>query len=340
MRWSFSNVWNESVLQQPERPLSPRDHIWASELGGPLVDRFLKMKGVHPSNPFGARSLRKFDAGNIWEWIVGIVLKRSGLLIDNQEWLPYQYPGMLKVTGRFDFLAGGKPDWNKSRTQVNELGLPDFITKKAQALIDHFQDKYPNGLDQIILEIKSSATMSFERYAATNKPDAKHKLQAFHYLKAKQMPEAHIVYVCKDDARLLEFAVFNDPDIEAEYKKDIESLTYYVKKDERPPLEQPILFTDGKFRKNWKIGYSPYLTLLYGFNTTKDYDETFNKRIIQWNRVLARKVNGDKMTELNKQVLKDLEMQFPNLDDLVEEAKAHALETGLLASLTAEGGDN
>jgi hypothetical protein len=338
MRWSFADVWNESVLLKPERVVAPRDHMWASELGGPFIDRYLKLKGVTPTNAPGVRSLRKFDAGNIWEWIVGVILKRAGILIDEQKWLSYQYPGMLQVTGRLDFLAGGKPDWVKSKADIQDLDLPEFIKIKANAIIDYFSQKYPNGLDEIILEIKSAALASFDRYASTRTPEPKHKLQAFHYLKAKAMPEAHIVYVCKDDARVAEFAVFNDAATEAIYKKDIEEMSRYYFKDEQPPLEKAILFNEGRFRKNWKIGYSPYLTKLYGFKDTFEYDTKFNKRITQWNRVLARAANGDAMTDLNKVIIDDIKMMFANFDDLVAEAKKFKLETSLVASLD-EGGE-
>lgn len=338
MSWSFATIWNESVLLKPERPVTPRDHIWASEIGGSYVDRYLKMMGVPPTNTSGVRSLRKFDAGNIWEWIVGIILRRAGILIDEQKWLSYQYPGLLEVTGRLDFLAGGKPDWEKSKQEIHSLTLPDFITRKADAIIDNFSQKYPNGLDEIILEIKSAASPSFDRYDSTHKPEFKHKMQAFHYLKAKNMHEAHIVYVCKDDARIAEFAVFNEPSTEALYKQDIEQMSKYYFAKEQPPIEKTVLFENGKFKKNWRVGYSPYLTKLYGFKDTGEYDDTFNKKITQWNRVITRAANGDRMTDLNKTVIDDIKMSFSNFDDLVEETKKFKVEEGLLSTL-GEGGD-
>ena len=80
MQWSFFKIWNESLEQREERPPKERQNLWASELGKSQVDVYLKMKGIAPTNPFSARSLRKFEAGNIWEWIVGLVLLRAGML--------------------------------------------------------------------------------------------------------------------------------------------------------------------------------------------------------------------------------------------------------------------
>jgi len=45
IEWSFENIWNESLIPAERKP-EPRERIFASELGGAMVDRFLKMKGV------------------------------------------------------------------------------------------------------------------------------------------------------------------------------------------------------------------------------------------------------------------------------------------------------
>jgi hypothetical protein len=334
MKWSFASIWNESVLNRPERPAQPRDHIWASELGSPLVDRYLKMTGVTPTNPPGARSLRKFDAGNIWEWIIGVVLKRSGILIESQRWIQYQYPGLLPVTGKLDFLAGGNPDWDKAKIEIHKLGLPDFLTYRSNAIIDSFRQHYPNGLDIITLEIKSASSMSFERFLRLQAPDPKHKLQAFHYLKAQDKPEAHVVYVCKDDARVLEFGVFNPSDVEGIYYNDIKNLTEYINTKTLPPLEKEILFDHGKFTKNWKVAYSPFLTMLYDYKDTDAFDSKYGKKVQQWNRVFGRVVKGDKITDLNKEVIEDIKLTFSNFDQLVDETKS----SGIL-DLEEEGGE-
>src|SRR6185295_1528178 len=80
MSWGFAGVWNQSLTVRQERPLVPRDYVWASEIGGSMIDRYLKMQGVQPSNAPNLRSLRKFQAGDIWEWLCALVLKRAGIL--------------------------------------------------------------------------------------------------------------------------------------------------------------------------------------------------------------------------------------------------------------------
>ena len=96
--WAFEQIWNDS-LTPVERNPEPRERIFASELGGAMIDRFLKMKGVAYSTPPNMRSLRKFQAGVYWEWVISLVLKRAGLIISQQDRLEYAYDGLLPVSG-------------------------------------------------------------------------------------------------------------------------------------------------------------------------------------------------------------------------------------------------
>jgi hypothetical protein len=129
MDWSFQQCWNDGLIPV-ERKQVPRDYCYASELGGAYIDRFLKMKGIEYTTPPNERSLRKFQAGNFWEWLVSMVLKRSGLIIEQQTRLEYKYDNLLPVAGKVDFLAGGTPDWAKARAEMDVYDLPDFVNRK------------------------------------------------------------------------------------------------------------------------------------------------------------------------------------------------------------------
>src|SRR5262245_51894370 len=108
MSWAFIDVWNASLIK-PDRDMKPRENIWASEIGYSYIDRYLKMTGVKQTNPPNERALRKFQAGNLWEWVIGFILKRAGILQGKQRSVDFQQPGMLNVTGKLDFIAGGLP---------------------------------------------------------------------------------------------------------------------------------------------------------------------------------------------------------------------------------------
>lgn len=323
--WTFGQQWNLALEQREQRPTEARARIWASELGGSMVDRYLKLKGVKPTTPPDSRSLRKFEAGNLMEWVVGLVLKRSGIYKDSQEHLEFIYPGCLPVTGRLDFLAGGNVDWDKAQAEVKELELPEFFGRASSKIIDHLKTTYPTGLKEIVLEIKSVSTMMYDRYEKFGKPNDNHELQAFHYLKAKNMDEAHIVYICKDDLRLLEFTINNPSDIEDRYKKDIETLSNYYLNEEMPPKERPIIWDEQstKFSANWKVKYSSYLDYLYGISHQSAYEELYEKKIAQWNRVLTRVIQNKELTKLNKDVISEIRISFNNLDQLLAQARAN-----------------
>ncbi len=321
MNWSFYQIWNESLEEgKPNRVLEPRQKIWASELGGSMIDRYLKMTGVQPTNPPNPRSLRKFEAGNIWEAIVGYVLRRAGILQSKQDWIQYQYPGLLPVSGKLDFMAGGKPDYEKALFTIQKEfdWLPEFISRATANIIQTLREKYPDGLANIILEIKSCSSFMFEKYEKKEEGSPQHKLQLFHYLKCKNMPEGHIVYISKDDARMLEIGVSNPSIIEEYYKKDIEQITYFINKSEQPPFEKFIIYNDlmGSFSANWKVGYSSYLKMLYGLENQKAFDDVYKPIAERWNRVLGRIAEGKDMTDNNKEALAEIEKDGFNLEEI------------------------
>lgn len=331
MSWTFSDIWNQSLLKHDERKLTKRQRIWASELGGAMIDRYLKMNAVAYTNPPNPRSLRKFDAGNLMEWIIGVVLKRAGILIEEQEWLEYDYPNLLPVTGKLDFLAGGQPSWQNAQMEIDRLeknGFPEFLIRAARDIVNTFVTKYPFGMDTIVLEIKSCSAFMYENYERSGRGSINHVLQLFHYLKAKNLPEGHIVYVSKDDLRLLEISVFNPSPMEELYKKDIEMITQYVKDGVQPEKEKAIVFDEQfmKFSQNWRVGYSNYLTMLYGYENQKEFDDANKPVVARWNRVLGRCVDGKNMTKANEEVIVEIKASFPEFDQYVEEARVTKAE--------------
>jgi hypothetical protein len=322
--WSFAEIWNRSLESREERPLIKRDRMWASELGGSFVDRYLKMNAIPFSNPYDPRSLRKFEAGRIFEWIVEMVLVRAGILISKQDWIPYQYPNLLMVTGKLDHLAGGTPDYEKAKATIEHTAFPEFIKTAAVAVVESLAEQHPNGLNHVILEIKSVGSLMFHRYDTYKIADDKHVLQLFHYLKGTDSPEGHIVYISKDDLCLAEIGVFKDTErLETTYHKDIERMTHYIKNKEMPPKEPEITFDEntGHFASNWKIAYSPYLTKVYGFKNQAEFDEKNKPIATRWNRVVGRYKEGKDLTKNNLSAIEEMRLVFPNIEELLEIAK-------------------
>lgn len=321
--WSFCDLWNQSVIST-NRPVVARDYCWASEVGQPLVDRWLKMKGIQPTNPPNMRSLRKFEAGNLVEWIVRFVLERAGLIQECQERVVVEYEGLLNVTGKLDFKAGGVPDFEKARHNISHMNLPQSIVDSSLYMVEKLNEQFGGKpLKEVVLEIKSCSTFVMDAMEKTHKPISSHKFQAFHYIKGLQMDEAHLVYVCKDDLRMNEFPVFNPSRTELEYIADLKAITGYYRANERPPLEPLIKWAheEGRFRKSIGIEYSPYLTMLYGFETPRDYSDSVSSQVARWNRVLARAVKGDKITPKNLEVYVEMKKGGYHIDELVYTVK-------------------
>lgn len=348
MAWTVFGIWNDMIYRGEDRVLEPRDHIWASEIGKAPVDVFLAMKAVPFTNPPNIRSRRKFIAGDFWEWFFVRLMQMAGIYLNTQEHLKHQYPGLLEVTGRLDIFAGGTPDFEKARFNITQGQLVDWFGqdgfgKQLQntmlAIVDHLEKDYAGkDLKKLVIEVKSCSSFMFDKYERTGKASPNHVWQLFHYLKSKGLDEGHILYICKDDCRVMEFGVFNPSPAEDEYKAFIKVITDYHSRDEQPPLEPMVIYDpdDAKFFKNWKVEYSQYLTMLYGFETPDDYRKEWEGQVASMNRVFKRCVNGDKMTAGNLEVIGRVKATiFPQWDDLVADA-IERKEAGALSTIEEE----
>ncbi len=340
MSWSISQAWNRGLETKPRKPVQARDHLWASEMGNAYIDTYLKMMGEEPTNPPNLRSQRKFEAGNFIEWVVGIVLLRAGVLVNKQEWLEYQYPGLISVTGKLDYLAGGVPDFTKAMSELKkfELPLPEFFGRAVEEVIKDLSKLPEKELRTLIFEIKSKSGMMFEKHLNMNVAQESHAIQAFHYLKAKDLHEAHVTYISRDDLRMHEIPVFNPGEVEAKYKKYIETMTHFYRAKEMPPKEDEIVFDDlfFKFSKNWRVEYSMYLTKLYGYSEPEAFDTRWKAEVAQFNRVYKRVVTGANMTKLNLEVIEKIKAYFPNFDELVDRGKEQLKNDPTIAAENGE----
>lgn len=279
--WGISTAWN--ARKPEERAPKPRSHLWATELWRPAVDNLLTLRGVIPSNPPNERSQFKFDAGHLMEWVVGLVFQRAGIYKEAERWVSFQYPGLLEVTGRIDFVAGGMPDYDlalkllkpENRTalvleelrpfslpdetlervayiiQSGEVVLPDFFVKDAKRVIEYLRDNFPEGLEELFFEVKSAASRIADGMEKNLVAKPGHVLQIYHYLKAENQPRGKIAYICRDDLRLFEVPVLNPSLVEDEYRAVIEKNTRYYRAHERTPIEKFLIAPDSSDDPRW-----------------------------------------------------------------------------------------
>lgn len=320
MSWSLTKIWNESFEKPDDRPVEPRDYLWASELGKPEIDVWLRMKGEPYTNPPNPRSLRKFEAGNLWESLVEVILLRAGIMQGTQERVKWQYPELLEVSGKIDFIAGGKVDVEKAKAELESLHLPEKTSAAMNNIVEYLAKDYPDGLEKLAIEVKSVSSFMMNAIEATERPLAIHRMQAYHYTKHPDIEQARIIYLCRDDCRMFEVPILADtPAIEAEYRGWIEKYTKNYQSEEMPAKAEPIVFDEdmGKFSINRQVGWSPYLKLIYGFDSQMEFENQYARLPASWNRVLNRMKKGEKMTKSN--------------EEKIEEMKEHGFDAKVLA---------
>lgn len=286
-KWSLVEIWNAQLtFGREKKELKKRNRIWASEIGKDHYERWLKMNAIKPDFDYDERILRKFEAGNFFERIIGFVLMSSGLLIHDNKW--YEIPEdkkHLMISVKPDFIAGGNPNWEKAKEQVNEellFQLMPNLGRIAQQLVKEFSKQYPNGLENLVYEIKSINSQIFwakKDYLQEAYPH--HQLQTFTEMKATKLPEGRILYISKDDLTVAEFAVsLDDEKLNELYEKDVRAMTKYIRKGIEPPKPKNVIFDpraklkfqydkerqiiEGCYVENWQIGWSNYISKITG----------------------------------------------------------------------------
>jgi len=314
--WSVQEVWNKELVLARERTLKPRTHMWASDLGKNYYERYLKMTAIEPDFPYNERTLRKFEAGNLFERIVGFVLMSSGLLKHDNKW--YQIPEdskTLAISVKPDFIAGGKPDWSRVKEDLKKNMLFELmpnLERIAKKLVENLSEKYPNGLNDLVYEIKSINSMVFwskKDYLKEAYPH--HRLQAFAEMRATGLPEARLLYISKDDLTVAEFSLFlNDSKLIKSFEEDTQKMTEFIRTNTEPPKPDFVVFDkhrklryqkdkkkkviQGCYVPNWQVFWSNYITRMTGI--TGDTQKKVSER---WQGSLLKEIS------LKNQTLKE-----------------------------------
>jgi len=302
--WSIAGIWNNQLtFGREKRELKPRTHIWASELGKNYYERYLKMTAVKPDFDFDVRTLRKFEAGNFFERIIGFVLISAGILKEDNKWYEIlDTEDTVRITGRPDFVAGGKPDWEKARKVISEemlYKLMPNLCRIAEALVEQFSKDYPDGLTDLVYEIKSINSLVFwskKDYLQEAYPH--HRLQCFWEMKVTKLPEGRIAYISKDDLTIAEFPVYaNDQKLIDLYEADIKAMSHFIRNKKTPPRPEGLIFDKRKklsfqynkvkykligcYVPNWQVEWSNYISKMTGIK-----GKTKEEVVMKWKNSL------------------------------------------------------
>lgn len=307
MRWSIMGKWNDMNEMTKQREPKVRDYMSPSDLGKNYWDRYQKMMGVPVTNPYEERVLRIFSAGDEFHHLMLNVFRACGILINTQD-LPdkngnnqwsviEETDSSLKMLGKYDALAGGKPDLKQVEKHCDEYYFSDFIKSRTIAMAKSLLEKYPNGLPELLYDFKSINSMAFwnkKDYLAQAYPW--HRLQLYAYLKANNVQEGRLLYISKDDLMTAEFPVYlNDVNLAELYKKDTEGMTHFIRNKIEPPKPENIVFNkkgkirfqkdkkkyviEGCYNKNWEVERSSWFKLLTKFDNAEDWESSIKGKI-------------------------------------------------------------
>ena len=311
-KWSVMEIWNNQLtFGRSERPMVARERVWASEIGKDLYERYLKMTGVKPDIDFDERTLRKFAAGNFFERIIGFVLIAAGLLKADNKWHNIsEDEEHLEVSVKPDFIAGGKPDWAKVKEDL--LDNPFFevmpvLQRISEALVNHLAENNPEGMEDVVYEIKSINSMVFwakKDYLMDAYPH--HIMQLFTGMKATGISEGRLLYISKDDLTTAEFIIsLDDPMLNVKYEADVKAITLAIRTKTPPPKPEEIVFDtrkkirfqynkkkyviNGCYTENWEIGWSNYLPTITGFKTADEWKNSIKPKMKEMNDEIKEK---------------------------------------------------
>lgn len=302
--WSLETIWNDTLAIKT-RPIEKRTHIWSSEIGKHPYERYLKMMGNKPTKPLEDRVLRKFSAGIWFEDQIVYILKTMGILtMTNERVVINATDDMLEVSGKPDIVAGGISDWTKARIRVKKAEFSDFVEAVSMKLIDEFEKKYPGGLEEYIIEIKTVNSQVFwskKDYLQEAYPH--HVMQLYTYMKAMNKPKGRLMYISKDDLTIKEFEFnYPDKDLEKLWNDDVKLMTKYIKDGQEPEKPDNVIFDKrtklrfqhnkvkhviiGCWKDNWEVKWSPYLDIITGFKKEEDWLDSIKPEIKIKNEVI------------------------------------------------------
>ena len=266
--WNIRDLLGDLMGASARIKPEARDAIWASDLGKPYVDRWLEMKGVPYSNPAEGKDLMRFFLGKQIEVGIDEMLTRCGLPFRSQEKLRVEQEGCLPVSGRADLILE-IDDWGDVFETVNErLSQCDdrpWEHARWQALLnllERWRQRSPEGLAPTVFEVKSLNSAAFRYHRGSDglsNAYPHHRLQLYTYIHGLGLAEGHLLYVARDTGWMEEVVVRPNEELEAAWRKDVETMTGYYQSDQRPPLEPRKV--NGK--DNWRVSYSRYKDYLY-----------------------------------------------------------------------------
>jgi hypothetical protein len=338
--WTIMDAWNQSLTVPSSFEPKPRNYLYASEVGGNMLEIYWRMIGLSPTNDKTDTSRRKMEAGNFYEALIVWVFKRCGLLKDTQTRVRLEAPGLLAVSGKLDLIAGCAGNWEQKLKEVEEyfdklevagFDFPFFAQSKKLSLntIKYLSEKYPQGFEDRIIEVKSINSMAFwAKNQPISEPYPHHVNQETFYLayNDRGIRNGSILYVDRDTMSLSEIFILVREDVIAKQMKWIEEMTYYYNNKIEPPVPDLIVWNPSKkkYEYNWKIGWSEFKDKMLGTET----EDSIRAKVKKMNAetkdasLLEHALKGEKLRG-NANILRAIQMLNDGVlyDDIIKKTK-------------------
>jgi hypothetical protein len=210
----------------------PKDYWRVSDMGHCLRGRYYKRQGAKPTDPPDERTLRKFQAGNIFHW-----------------WLQRQ------VRYAASEMSG-----------VRVIGMEREVRNDKLHVVGHYDALVQIGRKKLLYDFKTVHSNAFH-YREQNKSltQKQHAMQLGLYLmllhqEHPDLTEARLLYISKDDLSVAETKVILTPALKREILRELKILNESWEKKKLPPTP-PLIVKDSVKNKwviNWQAQYCPY----------------------------------------------------------------------------------
>jgi len=164
----IQNIINQAVRSRKRKKKEITSwHI--SKIGSCMRGTYLERLGVKPNKEIDDRTLRVFDLGNkVEDWVVDLISSQDGVKIETQ-----------------------------TRVEDKKLGVSGY----SDVII-----KYKG--DRVLYEIKSKNSRAFSWMDKKGEgANRHHEYQTWMYLRLLGIEKGNIIYISKDDMRVLEYPV-------------------------------------------------------------------------------------------------------------------------------------
>ncbi len=170
-----------------------------SKIGSCMRGTYLQRLGHKPDKEIDDRTLRIFDIGNkIEDWVVDLLKSQKGVIVETQ-------------------------------TRVEDLKLN--VSGYSDVIVQY------NG-EKVLYEIKSKNSRAFTWMDKKGEgANRHHEYQIWMYLKLLGLDKGNIIYISKDDMRVLEYPVMlANKSLEQEVMSWLDTMNKCWEKRELPPL--------------------------------------------------------------------------------------------------------